>query len=99
MILYHVTRIKSQQNSNRFELDLTTRINRKFLRKSRIFYKIQNVYTDVSIRGIQGRVYHCKETNRVIGIITEGKFTGQIMKAQPISERQLESLRELNILN
>ena len=57
------------------------------------------MYTDVSIRGIQGRVYHCKETNRVIGIITEGKFTGQIMKAQPISERQLESLRELNILN
>jgi hypothetical protein len=58
-----------------------------------------DVYTDVSIRGIQGRVYHCKDTNRVVGIHTEGKFAGQIMKAQPISERQLEFLRELNILD
>ena len=58
-----------------------------------------DVYTDVSIRGIQGRVYHCKDTNRVVGIYTEGKFAGQIMKAQPISERQLEFLRELNILD
>lgn len=57
------------------------------------------VYTDVSIRGIQGRVYHCKDTNRVVGIHTEGEFAGQIMKAQPISERQLELLRELNILD
>lgn len=58
-----------------------------------------DVYTDVSIRGIQGRVYHCKDTNHVVGIHTEGKFAGQIMKAQPISERQLEFLRELNILD
>lgn len=58
-----------------------------------------DVYTDVNIRGIQGRVYHCKDTNRVVGIHTEGKFAGQIMKAQPISERQLEFLRELNILD
>ena len=58
-----------------------------------------DVSTDVSIRGIQGRVYHCKDTNRVVGIHTEGKFAGQIMKAQPISERQLEFLRELNILD
>jgi len=38
------------------------------------------VYTDVNIRGIQGRVYHCKDTNRVVGIHTEVEFAGQIMK-------------------
>ena len=53
----------------------------------------------MSIRGIQGRFYHNKGTNRVVGIHTEGEFAGQIMKAQPISEKQLESLRELNILD
>jgi hypothetical protein len=58
-----------------------------------------DIYPDVSIRGIQGQVYHCKDTNRVVGIHTEGEFAGQIMKAQPISERQLEFLRELNILD
>ena len=58
-----------------------------------------DVYTHISIRGIQGRVYHCKDTNRVVGIHTEGEFAGQILKAQPISERQLEFLRELNILD
>jgi hypothetical protein len=58
-----------------------------------------DVYTDVSIRGIQGRVYHCKDTNRVIGIHTEGEFAGQIMKAQPISDPQLDLLRELKILD
>ena len=57
------------------------------------------VYTHISIRGIQGRVYHCKDTNRVVGIHTEGEFAGQILKTQPISERQLEFLRELNILD
>jgi hypothetical protein len=58
-----------------------------------------DIYFDVSIRGIQGRVYHCKYPNRVIGIHTEGEFAGQIMKAQPISERQLEFLRKLKILD
>jgi hypothetical protein len=58
-----------------------------------------DIYPDVSIRGIQGRIYHCKDTNRVIGIHTEGEFAGQIMKAQPITEGQLEFLRELNILD
>ena len=57
------------------------------------------VYTDVSIRGIQGRVYHCEDTNRVVGIHTEGKFAGQIIKAQPISEKQAELLSKLNILD
>ena len=58
-----------------------------------------DIYPDVSIRGIQGRVYHCKDTNRVVGIHTEGEFAGQIMKAQPISDPQLDLLRELNILD
>ena len=58
-----------------------------------------DIYLDVSIRGIEGQVYHCKDTNRVVGIHTEGEFAGQIMKAQPISGRQLEFLRELNILD
>ena len=53
----------------------------------------------MSIRGIQGRVYHDKKIKRVIGIHTEGEFAGQIMKAQPISDRQVKFLRELNILN
>ena len=58
-----------------------------------------DIYPDVSIRGIPGRVYHDKDTNHVVGIHTEVEFAGQIMKAQPISDRQLELLRELNILN
>ena len=53
----------------------------------------RDVYTD------QGRVYHCKDTNRVVGIHTEGEFAGQIMKAQPISDPQLDLLRESNILD
>jgi hypothetical protein len=44
-----------------------------------------DLYTDVRIRGILGRVYHCQATNRVVGIHTEGKFAGQITKAQPVS--------------
>jgi hypothetical protein len=58
-----------------------------------------DIYPDVSIRGIQGRVYHSKDTNRVVGIHTEGEFAGLIMKAQPISDPQLDLLRELNILD
>jgi hypothetical protein len=50
----------------------------------------------VSIRGIQGRIYYCEETNCFIAIHTEGKFAGQIMKAQQISDRQLEVLQALN---
>ena len=40
-----------------------------------------DVYTDVSIRGIQGRVYHCKDTNLVVGVHTQSEFEGQIIKA------------------
>ena len=58
-----------------------------------------NVYIDTSIRGIQGRVYHCEKTNIIIGIHTEGPFEGKIMKGQPISEEQLKLLEELNIID
>ena len=67
--------------------------------KSSLSNTNSDIYPDVSIRGIQGRVYHDTDTNRVGGIHTEGEFAGQIMKVQPISERQLESVRELNILD
>lgn len=55
-----------------------------------------HIYSDVKIRGIQGQVYHCEYTDRIVGIHTEGEFAGQIMKAQPITDIQLELLRELN---
>jgi len=102
MIVYHRTQIKSQQNTNRLELDLTTRIKRKFVRKSRVFILSNpktDVYIDVSIRGTKGRVYHCKETNRVVAIHTEGEFAGQIMKAQLVSDPQVDSLRRLKTLD
>ena len=67
--------------------------------KSILLNSKSDVYTDIRIRGIWGRVYHCQETNRVVGVPTEGEFANQIMKAQPISERQLEFLCELNILD
>ena len=55
-----------------------------------------DIYPDVRIRGIQGRVYHSKDTNLVVGIHTEGEFAGLIMKAQPISDQQLKTLQEEN---
>ena len=42
------------------------------------------------------RVYHSEDTNRVIGIHTEGEFTGQIKQAQSMSDPQLDFLREFN---
>ncbi len=53
------------------------------------------IYTDVSIRGTNGRVYHDQKNGRIVAIPTEGKFAGQIIKAQPISQEQLKILREL----
>ena len=59
-------------------------------------------FPGVSIRGINGQGYYTKdygENGFFIGIHTEGQFAGQIIKAQPISQRQLEFLRELKILD
>jgi hypothetical protein len=36
------------------------------------------------------------ESGFFVGIHTEGEFAGQIKKAQPLSEKQLEILREFN---
>lgn len=58
-----------------------------------------DIYYDVNIRGIQGQVYHCKETDRIVAIHTEGEFAGQIMKAQPISPAQLQLLKKLDKLD
>ena len=45
------------------------------------------------------RVYHSEDTNRVIGIHTEGEFTGQIKKAQSVTPEQLQKLRELKSID
>ena len=58
-----------------------------------------DIYPDVLIRGIQGKVYHYKDTNCIVGIHTEGEFAGQIKKAQPITTRQLKILKEKNKIN
>lgn len=49
-----------------------------------------DIYNDISIGVIKGQVYHCKHTNRVVGIDTEDEFPGQILKAQPISNPELD---------
>lgn len=56
-------------------------------------------FPGVSIRGINGQGYYNKdygEDGFFIGIHTEGEFTGQIKKAQPMSDPQLDFLREFN---
>lgn len=49
-----------------------------------------NVYRDVDIRGIKGRVYHCAKTDSIIAIHTEGEFAGQIKKS---TTNQFETIR------
>ena len=56
-------------------------------------------YPDVNIRGIKGHGYYNEnygEHGFFVGIHNEGEFKGQIMKAQPISEQQLEILQDEN---
>ena len=56
-------------------------------------------YPDVNMRGIKGHGYYNEnygEHGFFVGIHNEGKFKGQIMKAQPISEQQLEILQDEN---
>lgn len=88
---------KYEQTRTRLNNDNKAKVREEI--KSILSNTKSDVYTDVNIRGIQGRVYHCKDTNRVVGIHTEGEFAGQIMKAQPISDPQLDLLRGLNILD
>lgn len=57
------------------------------------------VFRGVSIRGIKSNGYYTEnygEAGFFIGVHTEGEFSGQIMKAQPISHPQLKMLRKSN---
>jgi hypothetical protein len=54
-------------------------------------------YPDVSIRGIKGHGYYTEKYGGFfIGIHKEGDFTGEMKKAQPISDQQLKTLQEEN---
>lgn len=58
-----------------------------------------SVFPEVNIRGIKGRGYLTEEYGEdgfFIGIHTEGKFAGLIMKAQPVDDKQLIILEESN---
>lgn len=50
------------------------------------------VFEDVLIRGEPGKAYFCEETQRVIDIATEGLKAGQIIKAQPLGQFQINIL-------
>ena len=61
-----------------------------------------SVFPEVSMRGIKGRGYLTEEYGEAgffIGIHTEGKFAGLIMKAQPVDDKQLTTLEESNKIN
>jgi hypothetical protein len=57
-------------------------------------------YPGVDMHGIKGQGFHTEdyggEGGFFIGIHEEGPFKGQIKKAQPISEQQLEILKKFN---
>ena len=50
------------------------------------------VFENLKVRGQSGRGYYCLETNRFIGILTEGALSGKIVKAQPLSRLQIKML-------
>ena len=61
-----------------------------------------SVFPEVSMKGIKGRGYLTEEYGEAgffIGIHTEGKFAGLIMKAQPVDDKQLTILKESNRIN
>jgi len=86
--------------------DIRTRITKENKKEfGDILEKIlQNSKTEpfpgVSIRGIKSQGFHSEdyggEGGFFIGIHEEGKFKGQIKKAQPINRQQLEILRKFN---
>jgi len=60
------------------------------------------VFPGVSIRKIKSHGYYTEDYSEFgffVGIHTEGEFAGQIINAQPVGEKQLDFLRELNTLN
>ena len=98
--------LNSNQRATKYKQDpIRTRLNNENKAKCRegIKSSLSNpksiIYPNVNVRGIKGRVYYDETIKCVIVIHTEGEFTGQIKKAQPITEEQLENLRKLNILS
>lgn len=96
----------SNQRATKYKQARTrTRLNKE--NKTKFREQIKNtlsdpesvIYSNVSVRGIKGRVYHDESIECVIVVHTEGEFAGQVKKAQPITEKQLQVLRKLNILN
>ena len=57
------------------------------------------VFTDLCIRGELGRGYYDPGTNRIVAVATEGAKAGQIIKAQPLSEIQINILVSQNRLD
>ena len=60
------------------------------------------VFPEISMRGVAGHGYYTEnygESGFFVGISTEDKLAGYIIKAQPISEIQLKTLQEKNKIN
>jgi hypothetical protein len=57
-----------------------------------------DIDTDIDIRGVKSRFYYSPEDEVGIGVPTEGDYEGQIMQAQPISDQQLDSVKNQNKL-
>lgn len=54
-------------------------------------------FPDISIRGVDGHGYFSTEFGGVfIGIHNEGPLKGNIVKVQPVTRNQLETLKSLN---
>ncbi len=57
------------------------------------------VFPNINIRGKKGQDYFTDDygpSGFFIGIMTEGEFADQIIKAQPVGDKQLKILQELN---
>lgn len=96
----------NQKSSPYKDAQIRTRVNAKT--KKQFGDKVEEIiqdptskpYPDVSIRGIKGHGYWTEEyggeNGFFVGIHTEGKFEGQIKKAQPLGARQRKILEEEN---
>lgn len=59
-------------------------------------------FPDVNMRGTKGHGYYTEkygESGFFVGIHNEGKFTGQIKKAQSVTPEQLQKLRQLKSID
>lgn len=60
------------------------------------------IFPNVKIRGSAGRGYYTPDygpNGAFIGVATEGKLAGKIIKAQPVGPDQLKLLRECNVID